>query len=51
MIVLSIDSHIPEVFETIRPGSKPELVFENAGADGAALPTSTESSACCRRCS
>ncbi len=25
----SIDSHIPEVFEKIRPGSKPDKVFEN----------------------
>jgi|GEM_PF-3092508 len=28
-VSLSIDSHIPEVFEKIRPGSKPEAVFEN----------------------
>jgi radical SAM protein with 4Fe4S-binding SPASM domain len=26
---LSIDSHIPEVFASIRPGSKPEMVFRN----------------------
>jgi radical SAM protein with 4Fe4S-binding SPASM domain len=29
MVVMSIDSHIPEVYEKIRPGSKPDLVFEN----------------------
>lgn len=29
MIVMSIDSHIPEVFHKIRPGSKPQQVFEN----------------------
>jgi radical SAM protein with 4Fe4S-binding SPASM domain len=28
-LFLSIDSHIPEVFEKIRPGSKPDKVFEN----------------------
>jgi radical SAM protein with 4Fe4S-binding SPASM domain len=28
-LFLSIDSHIPEVFEHIRPGSKPDKVFEN----------------------
>jgi radical SAM protein with 4Fe4S-binding SPASM domain len=28
-LFLSIDSHIPEVFEKIRPGSKPDQVFEN----------------------
>ena len=26
---MSIDSHIPEVFEKIRPGGKSEKVFEN----------------------
>jgi radical SAM protein with 4Fe4S-binding SPASM domain len=30
-LFLSIDSHIPEVFEKIRPGSKPDKVFENLG--------------------
>jgi radical SAM protein with 4Fe4S-binding SPASM domain len=28
-LFVSIDSHIPEVFEKIRPGSKPDRVFEN----------------------
>ena len=28
-LFLSIDSHIPEVFEWIRPGSKPDKVFEH----------------------
>ena len=28
-LFLSIDSHLPEVFEKIRPGSKPDKVFEN----------------------
>ncbi len=28
-LFLSIDSHIPEVFEKIRPGSKPDKVFAN----------------------
>ena len=30
MIVLSIDSHVPEVFEKIRPGAKAAMVYENA---------------------
>jgi len=29
MVVMSIDSHLPEVFEKIRPGSKRDLVFAN----------------------
>jgi glutamate-1-semialdehyde 2,1-aminomutase len=29
MVVMSIDSHIPEVFEKIRPGGKSGRVFEN----------------------
>lgn len=28
-LTVSIDSHIPEVFEKIRPGSRPHKVFEN----------------------
>ncbi|MBM3275506.1 MAG: SPASM domain-containing protein, partial [Candidatus Sericytochromatia bacterium] len=28
-LTVSIDSHIPEVFEKIRPGSRPEMVFAN----------------------
>ena len=31
-LFLSIDSHIPEVFEKIRPGSRPDAVFENLRA-------------------
>jgi radical SAM protein with 4Fe4S-binding SPASM domain len=29
MIVLSVDSHIPEIFQKIRPGGRPERVLEN----------------------
>jgi glutamate-1-semialdehyde 2,1-aminomutase len=29
MVVMSVDSHIPEVFAKIRPGSKPQQVFDN----------------------
>ena len=29
MLVMSIDSHLPEVFEKIRPGAKSAAVFEN----------------------
>ena len=28
-MLVSIDTHYPELFEKIRPGSKPEKVFEN----------------------
>ena len=50
-LFLSIDSHIPEVFEKIRPGSKPDKVFENLRAGGAAARRSTGSSASRRSCS
>ena len=32
LIAMSIDSHIPELFEKIRPGAKPEQVYRNLKA-------------------
>ena len=37
-MLVSIDTHYPELFEKIRPGSKPEKVFENLAARRGALP-------------
>ena len=42
---MSIDSHLPEVFEKIRPGGKADQVFENLPRARAAAARSTGSSA------